>query len=338
MGVVQRARRSRITPLAQRYVVGALTLSRVLGRIGPPFGVCEMATRSLFVREEYTELTSHSAHEKVTFWRLAVGVPVLSILAVLGARALHVSEVTTSVLAYASTYCLYYGAAMWYALRREPGGARVASGAYAAAASTVVIVAYLAWMPLGDPFHFHRPASLVLALPAVLLGLNWISLGAVAQEYPRELDAVGVRLPLRKSYLLYALLGGCLVAGHYFFAGTWSDLFAVTWSGWSAALWTMGLAVGIRSLSEEIFFRGVVFNYIYWMRQGGFWTASLTAALLNMGVYLALGLRDEPVTLTLSLLSVGILAVVNAFLYRMSQSIVPSVISSALFFALITVR
>jgi hypothetical protein len=300
--------------------------------------VGEMTTRHLIIRGEYTDLISHSRHDRIVFWRVAVGVSALALITILGVRLLRVSQVTESVLLYAATYCLYYGVALWYALRRQPGGTGVAVGAYVAAVSIVVIVAYLAWVPLEGPFDAHRPRPSISAILATLLGLNWILLRVALNENTEELAALGVRLGLLKSHLLHAVLGGCFVGGYFFFAGIFSGMFGFSWHGWSAVLWTVCLAAGLRSLGEEMFFRGVVFDHIYWMRQGGFWSASLLAAFLNMTVYLVLGLNDDPATLVLTLLSVGILAIVNAFLYRISQSIVPGIISSVLFFTLITLR
>ena len=99
--------------------------------------------------------------------------------------------------------------------------------------------------------------------------------------------------------------------------------------------WQLSYELGLRSLGQELFFRGLVFNHLYKARQWSFWTAAFLASLLNLSIYLGVWGRSNPIIMAGMLFYIFIMAVINAALYRWSDSIISPVVSSAVFNLLI---
>lgn len=168
--------------------------------------------------------------------------------------------------------------------------------------------------------------------------LNWIALGWLIHRYPREVKAVGLDLSRPELKVLYGLLAGGMVGGHFIFTASFSKMLSFSLKPSPYLTWQLFYELGLRSLGQELFFRGLVFNYLYRARQWGFWAAALLASLLNLSIYLGVWGRGNPVITAGMLFYIFIMAVINAALYRWSDSIISPVVSSTVFHMLIVLR
>ncbi|RME46757.1 MAG: CPBP family intramembrane metalloprotease [Chloroflexi bacterium] len=210
----------------------------------------------------------------------------------------------------------------------------MALGVYLGSLGISVMASYLA---LGDSVGTLRSGTglrWTSIAGSALLMLNWLLVRTVAGEHRPAFKAIGLAMPASKWHLAFGVVSGCLFAAHFFFTGLLADLFAPAWRALPAILWEISVVAGLRSLSEELFFRGLVFNQLYRLRRGGFWAASAVATACNILPYIVLGWHSDPTFFTLTLFYVAALSMVNAFLYRMSHSIVPGVLNSVLFYSL----
>ncbi|MFQ5858142.1 MAG: type II CAAX prenyl endopeptidase Rce1 family protein [Anaerolineae bacterium] len=296
-----------------------------------------MTTRNLYVRENWTQSANRMASEGALLWRIAVGAPVIAFVMALFVKALPLSATATAVLIQAVPLCFFYAVVVWYVLRFQPGGVRATLEICVASLSISVIAGYLV---LGDPevpFHSSR-VSWIGIVGIALFPLNWLVLRNVAHDHAKEFEAVGLTLPASKWHWGYGILGGCLVAAHCFFTGFSAELLTPAWKPWPFVLWQLSLTLGLRSLSEELFFRGLIFNQLYWIRGGSFWVASAVAALGNALPHIVIGWSGDLLILMITLFYVAALAMVNALLYRASNSIAPGVVSSVAFHFLMSLR
>lgn len=294
-----------------------------------------MLTKNLYVYDNWVELTNQVASERALLWRIAVGVPTLVLVMVLIVKALPLPGAATIVLIQAVSFCLFYAVVVWYALRHRPDGVKAALGMYLGSVSISVIAGSLALGHLEVPFRSDLSVPWTVPIGIVLFPLNWLLLRTIATEHPREFEMLGLRFPRSRWFLAFGILGGSLLSVHFFFTGALAELFTPGWKPWPVMFWQLSLIVGLRSLGEELFFRGLIFHQLYRIRQGDFWVVSGVVALGNVLPYIGIGWQGDPMLLAVFLFYVIALAVVNGLLYRISDSILPGVVSSVIFYFLV---
>jgi hypothetical protein len=296
-----------------------------------------MLTRHIRVRDHWTELTNQIATERAALWRIVVSVPSITFVLALTLRVLPLPAVATPILIQAVYFCFLYAIVVWYVLRYKPGGVKAALTFYVGSLSISIITGLLALGNLEGPFRSAQ-TSWVAVVGSVLFPLNWLLLRTIAQDHPEEFETVRWMVPASKWHLLYGVIAGCLLAAHFFFTGFLARLFMPTWKSWPFVLWQLSMTLGLRALSEELFYRGLIFNQLYRILRGGFWMASAVAALCNVIPYIAIGWHSDLVLVMITLFYVTAVAMVNAFLCRVSNSVMPGVVCSVIFHVLMVLN
>jgi membrane protease YdiL (CAAX protease family) len=91
------------------------------------------------------------------------------------------------------------------------------------------------------------------------------------------------------------------------------------------AAWHVFYELGLQSSAEEIFFRGVVFNYLYNWQDEGFWRAAAISSALNVSLYLPkTQWTASPEVVVGVFFYVFIAGMIYAGLYRWFRSLLPS--------------
>ena len=294
-----------------------------------------MSLKAFHVRKNWAELTRRMEEDRRTIWRVVLGIVALSAIMTLIIQRLPLPVALESTIIEAISFCLFYAVVTWYSLRFREEARWVALGVYAWVLLNNLLFNYLTRAGLPGPLHGNqRMASPALYFSAVLM-LNWIALGWVIHRYPREAKAVGLDFSRPGLKVLYGLLAGGMVGGHFIFTASFSKMLSFSLKPLPYLTWQLSYELGLRSLGQELFFRGLVFNHLYKARQWSFWTAAFLASLLNLSIYLGVWGRSNPIIMAGMLFYIFIMAVINAALYRWSDSIISPVVSSAVFNLLI---
>ena len=294
-----------------------------------------MSLKAFHVRKNWAELTRRMEEDRRTIWRVVFGIVALSAIMTLIIQRLPLSVALESTIIEAISFCLFYAVVTWYALRFKKEAKWVVLGIYIWVLLSAVLFNYLTKAGLPGPLHGNQRVYSPTLYFSTLLMLNWIALGWLIHRYPREVKAVGLDLSRPKLKVLYGLLAGGMVGGHFIFTASFSKMLSFSLKPLPYLTWQLFYELGLRSLGQELFFRGLVFNYLYRARQWGFWAAALLASLLNLSIYLGVWGRGNPVITAGMLFYIFIMAVINAALYRWSDSIISPVVSSAVFNLLI---
>jgi membrane protease YdiL (CAAX protease family) len=92
-------------------------------------------------------------------------------------------------------------------------------------------------------------------------------------------------------------------------------------------------------LGIELFFQGVVLNYLHYERRWGIWEAAiLTAALQVIPIMVKASWRADPITAVGTLFYVFMRGMISAGLYQRTRNLLPPIISNFIFNMLTVVR
>lgn len=281
-----------------------------------------MSLKGLYVRDNWAELTRQMEKERRDLLWTVAGIVVSSMFTSWAIKYVSTSFGLTPLFTDASCYGLYYAAAIWYALRRKGEAKWIALGAYAWILLNAALSPHLTWL---SPY-----------LAPLTMTLTWVALGWVAHRYPRQAKAVGLDFSHLGRNVLWGLLTAGAMTGHMFFTRAFGGIIYLYPGGrLDLAVQKFFLELGLYSISQELFFRGLIFGYLDNVRGSGFWKTALLASCLNL-----LLLRKSWIATPAMVLDIWfypfMMAMINAALYRWTKSIVPGLISSVAFKAMTT--
>jgi len=242
----------------------------------------------------------------------------------------------------ASALCLYVGVLIWYALRRRAEGIRVALGVYAAMFVIVAVVDVLtklgmtsaAWDDISNRGNPRLLWGVLLLLP---LGLVWWVMRRYASR--AEMRLVGLDLTRPGRNLVLGLIGGAALGGHFLFGTAFTGALGLRLPPLPYLLWQTGYELGIAALGIELFFQGVVLNYLHYERRWGIWEAALlTAALQVIPIMVKASWRANPIITIGTLFYIFMRGMISAGLYQRTRNLLPPVLSNFVFNMLTVVR
>jgi membrane protease YdiL (CAAX protease family) len=292
-----------------------------------------MTLQPLLVREDWEELTRQLEREKRRLAWLIVGVVVLSAAMVGIVQRLSLSVAWDAFLGEAASLQLYLAVAVWYALRRRPEAKRVVLAVFGALSLIMAVTDYLTKAGLSLPLWQSEWANSPVLYSGVAMLLVWLVVGWLMRRYPEEVKAVGLDFSNWRLTAVYGLLGAGILSSHFFFtAAVSAPAVVLSLKPVPYTFWMLCYEVGIQSLSEEVFFRGVVFNYLHRVRHQGFWLAGAIASSLNLLMYLAkIQFTTSPLMVMGTLFYVFMAGMIYAALYWRFNSLVPSYLANVVF-------
>jgi hypothetical protein len=251
---------------------------------------------------------------------ILAGTP-LTLLATLGLSWLAVAglvmagSLSPAVLAVASLTAVHGGlltvALAWGAA--DVGGSLPPGAAWV----TIALIGVGATAAALDP----RGAVVLVAAPAWLAVLT-------LHDRLRGL-ALGPAVSARPVLVGGAI--GALLGGHLLFSASQTLGYPLRAAGWSALLGLWAYDIGANVISAECFFRGALFNRL--QRRWAFGGAAAVATALSLVRYVGDPLLPRSVEVMAgALFYLTLLGTVNCWLLWWSGSLVPGLVSAALFF------
>lgn len=247
-----------------------------------------------------------------------------------------------SFLAPALSWCLYAAVAVWYGLRALASAGHTRARArtmwrevlvvYGVGLFIMAVVDLVAQRGLSQPLVDSPRAGEPVLSVGVLMLLFVPLLAWVGWRYPAEMRRRGLSLihplPQLGQYVLIGLGVGLLIGFHFWLTAKTVGL-ALHVKPWPYMAWQFFYEAGPRSLSGELFIRGVVFNELHFGRDWNFWPAALAASGLELLPLLA---RPDYGTDQLAVVGVIFYTVVSgvagAALFRWSRSVVPGYVNN----------
>lgn len=278
-----------------------------------------------YVREDWEAITQRMGVERQRMlWRI-LGIVAISATLLWVIQRLPLSVAWDAFLGEMVSLNLYLAAGVWYALRFRRGALRVAAVTYSGLALITALSNYLTKAGLPLPFAEGAPHAGSGLYRGVVMMLVWPLLGLLMRRYPDGMRGLGLNFSTPGRQVLYGLLGATVIAAHLIFTGHYSGALTFGPKPLPYVAWQVFYELGLQSSAEEIFFRGVVFNYLYNWRGEGFWGAAIVSSALNVLLYLPkTQWTASPVVAVGAIFYVFIAGMIYAGLYHWFRSLVPS--------------
>ncbi|MDY7039897.1 MAG: CPBP family glutamic-type intramembrane protease [Chloroflexota bacterium] len=288
---------------------------------------------NILVREDWEIVEKQAELETSHNLVLLLSVAIFSALATaIVDRFVLSSEAIRSFLVEAASLCLYGAVAMWYALRRRPERWRVAGLTYGFLLAVMALVDYLCKWNLRATFVTSGQMTSPILYTGMLMGLYPLPFLWLRRHYPAEARGIGLHLARPGPWIAAGLLSAALLSGHFLFTSLMSRAVVFHFQPIPYLVWTIFFEFAVQSLSEEMFFRGLVFDYLINTRRQDLWQAALISSGFNLLIYVVKGGWVENPIVTLGVIFYALMmSMLHAILYRASGSIVPGWVSNATF-------
>ena len=285
------------------------------------------------VRDDWKTIEQQAARDARRSLILLVAVAAFSALATAAVdRFVLSSEALRSFLVEAASLCLYGAAVVWYALRRRGERWRVAGLTYAFLVTVMALVDYLSKRGLHDTFVGSGQVGNPILYTGLLMGLYPLPFLWLIRRYPVEARSVGLYLARPGLWIGAGLFSAAVLSGHFLFTGLMNKAINLHFQPLPYLVWTAFFEFGVQSLSEELFFRGLIFNHLINTRRQSLWLAATISSSVNLMIYVVKGGWVENPILTLGVIFYALMmSILSAVLYQASGSIVPGWISNAAF-------
>ncbi|HDN79849.1 MAG: hypothetical protein DRI61_03130 [Chloroflexi bacterium] len=296
-----------------------------------------MSTLAFLVNED-AELVERQLTEERRYARF-LGILTLVVAAlVVGVTERTVNSIALSAfISEVGSLCLYLFAPMWFILWRRMGkrAFRYSLAVYAFSVAVMALVDYTTKMGLTKPLHISPRAEDPILMLGFLMLLPWAPFLLVARKYPSEARRVGLCFSRWAENIGIGLLAG-LALGVHLLTVALIIRHPVFPRKIPYTLWMVFYEFGIQSMSEELFFRGFLFNYLHNYEGWGMWKSAFITAFANVLIYMMKTSWTELAFVTLAaLFYILTMAVMNALLYRWRNNILCCWMSNV-FFSLTT--
>jgi hypothetical protein len=291
------------------------------------------STLNIRVRDDWETIEERAQREASRSLILLVSIALFSAVATAAVDHLVLStEAIRSFLVEAASLCVYGAVAVWYALRRRRERWRAAGLTYAFLMAVMALVDYLSKRGLSDTFVDSGQVANPILYTGLLMVLYPLPFLWLIRRYPAEARSIGLYLARPGLWITAGLLSAALLSGHFLFTGLISQAINLHPQPLPYLVWTALYELAVQSLSEELFFRGLVFDYLVNTRRQSLWQAIIISSVLNLLIYVVKGGWVENPTLTLGIVFYALMtSALSAILYQISGSIVPGWISNATF-------
>ena len=290
-----------------------------------------MLTDIFFVRENWKAIAqeNHKDHRRI----LSI-VALTMLLATAGVSlvlSLQMDKGIESFAAEALSYGLFLAIPVWYAFRRHADGRRKAIIVYLLFLIIMLVNDLIIKGGLtGELASSPRADSPLLYFSSSML-LIWLVPLWLVRVYPLQARSIGLNFERLGYKVLYGTLGAVILIAHLWVTMLYSGS-SLTLKPWPFLLFTCFYEVASQSLSEELFFRGFLFNYLYHVRQQRLRWSVVLVSLLNMSIYIVkFRTSGDLHNLFGPIFYALVMAVLNTVLFRQFGGIIPGLVLNILF-------
>lgn len=235
-----------------------------------------------------------------------------------------------SFVSEALSFGLFLAVPVWYAFRHRADGSRKAAAVYVLFLAIMLVNDRLIKGGLDGELVSSPRANEPLLYVSVSMLLIWLIPLWMVRAHPAQARSIGLNFEQTGRQVLHGGLGAAILIVHLWATLRYSGL-PLSLKPWPYVLFTFCYRVSTQSLTEEIFFRGFLFNYLHCIRQERLWPTAILVSLLNVLVHLAkFRAPGSLYELFASVFYVFVMAMMNAILYRRWRGILPGLILNVL--------
>lgn len=290
-----------------------------------------MLTDVVFVRKNWEELAQRTRQDQRRIASIVAVVMLLSTAGVYGVLSLSLDKGIESFAAEGLSYGLFLAVPVWYAFRHQRNGWQKALGVYLFFFTIVTVNDLIIKGGLRvDLVNSARASSPRLGVSVSML-LIWLVPLWLIRAHPDEARAIGLNFDRAGLKILYGILGATILIAHLWVTLLYSEA-SLSVKPWPFVLFSCSYEIAVQSLSEELFFRGFLFNYLHHVRQQRLRWSIVLVSLLNTLIYIV-KFRTSGGALDLfgPAFYAFVMAMLNAALYRQLGGILPGLIVNVLF-------
>jgi membrane protease YdiL (CAAX protease family) len=295
-------------------------------------------TDVIFVRKDWETVIQEMRWDQQRILIVVVTVMLLATAGVLVTLSWRIDEGIGAFASEALSYGLFFAVPVWYALRHRADGWRKAMTVYLLFMVVMLVNDCLIKGELhGELVKSPRAHQPMLYISVSML-LLWLSPLWIVRNYPIQARSIGLDFGKIGQKVLYGSLGAAILILHLGATLRYSEL-PLSLKPWPYVLFTFCYEVSAQSLSEEMFFRGFLFNYLYRVRQGRLWRTASLVSLLNVLIYLV-KFRTSGSLYELFGLAfyVFVMAMMNTMFLWQGKGILPGVVLNVLFSMAVILR
>lgn len=291
-----------------------------------------MSVQAFHVSENWSQLTRRMHREQIMVGLVILAVVICSTVLVAVFDRFALSVAWSSFAIEAVSLCLYGAVAVGYALHRRPGVWTAVAGTYGA---SLVLTGVTNWVTknglpvqLVDSPRAHSPILYV----GVIMLLYWGVLLGLMRSFPDEMAKIGLTGVRWAAWTGVGAITGLILGAHLLYTAQSAARMALVMKPWPYTAWSLCYELGIQSINEELFFRGLAFNYLHRVARWNFWFSAIVTSLLNVLALIVKTGWSANLLLSLgTLFYTFALGMISAALFSRSRSIVPGLVNNVVF-------
>jgi membrane protease YdiL (CAAX protease family) len=288
-------------------------------------------TDVIFVRKDWAAITQEMRRDQR---RILIAAGIVMLLATVGVfvtLSWQMGKGVESFVSEALSFGLFLAVPVWYAFRRRADGWQKAAVVYVLFLFVMLVNNWAIKRGLEDALVSSPRAREPWLYTSVSMLLIWLVPLWMMRTHPTEARSIGLRFEGVGRQVLHGSLGAAILVVHAWVTLHYAGL-PLSLKPWPYVVFTLCYELSTQSLTEELFFRGFLFNYLCRIRRGQPWQAAILVSVLNVLVYVVkfrapAGFHE----LFGYIFYVFVMAMVNATLYRRWGGILPGLVLNVLF-------
>lgn len=291
-----------------------------------------MSVQAFHVTENWPQISNRMRRERLYTGLAILAVVIFSTVLVAVFDRLALSVAWSSLLVEAASLCLYGAVAIGYALRAHARMRITAVGVYGMGLVLMAVTNWLTKSHLRVRLVDSPRAQNPILYAGIIMLLYWVALISLARRFPEEMRKIGLIGVRWAAWSAVGVITGLILGGHLLFTATTAAGLFLTFKPWPYTVWSLCYEAGIQSITEELFFRGVVFNYLYRVEERNFWLSAIVTSFLNVSALIAKAGWSSNLLLSLGTLFYAFaMSMVSAALFSRSRSIMPAFANNVAF-------
>ncbi|MFZ5916728.1 MAG: type II CAAX prenyl endopeptidase Rce1 family protein [Chloroflexota bacterium] len=290
-----------------------------------------MLSHVFFVRKNWIAVAREAQRDQRRIVIVVMAVMFLATVGVYGVLALQLDKGIESFVAEALSYGLFLAVPVWYALRQRADGWQRALAAYVLFLAVMLVTDWFVKGRLDTELVLSERAKSPRLFVSGIMLLIWVAPLWLMRAYPTQARGIGLNFERLGHKVLFGTLGAIVLIAHLWITLLYSGV-SLSFKPGPFLFFTCCYEIAAQSLSEELFFRGFLFNYLYHVRQQRLRWSILIVSLLNVLIYVA---KFRPSGGVFGLVGpvfyAFVMAVLNAMLFRQVGGILPGLILNVLF-------
>lgn len=290
-----------------------------------------MLTDVIFLRKDWTAVVQEMQRDQRRILIVATTVVLLATAGVFVTLSWQMDKGVESFVSEALSYGLFLAVPVWYAFRHRADGWRKAAAIYVLFLTIMLVNDWVIKRGLDSELVSSPRANEPLLYVSASMLLIWLVPLWMVRAHPAQARSIGLSFGRAGRQVLHGSLGAAILIVHLWVTLRYSGL-PLSLKPWPYVLFTFCYEVSTQSLTEEMFFRGFLFNFLYCIRQEQPWRMAILVSLLNVLVYLVkFRTPGSLYELFGYIFYAFVMAMMNAILYRRWGGILPGLILNVLF-------